>query len=222
MALVERAHGRHEADRAAAGASGCEQGGELLAGVREDGRRGHRRRGAGADGRAARSGARRVEDPAHRRGADRQQPAVGDDAVEGGARHGDVRRQRLRRVGGDVGEVGADGVDVAAHDRAGQGGVALLEGVVEGGGEQRAQGGGGVVGTGGGEQLHRLGDQGDEVVGAVGEAGVVERAALLGDPHRRGRRGRRPGARRARARPSPAVSAEDAAAQAVAGRPPCR
>ena len=88
------------------------------------------------------------------------------------------------RVGGEVGEVGADGLDVAADDRAGQRGVAVLERVVEGGGQQRAQGGGRVVGAGGGEHLHRLGDQGDEVVGAVRETGVVERALVLGHPHR--------------------------------------
>ena len=33
------------------------------------------------------------------------------------------------------------------------------------------------------EQLHRLGDQGDEVVGAVRQARVVEAAVLLGHPH---------------------------------------
>ncbi len=59
------------------------------------------------------------------------------------------------------------------------------QGVVEGGGQQRAQGAGRVGGTGRGEDLHRLGDQGDQVVGAVREAGVVERAHLLGHPHRR-------------------------------------
>ena len=50
--------------------------------------------------------------------------------------------------------------------------------------EQRAQRGGGVVGAGGGQQLHRLADQGDEVVGAVRETRVVERALALGHPHR--------------------------------------
>ena len=81
--------------------------------------------------------------------------------------------------------MGADGAEVAADDRAGQRGVALLEGVVEGGGEQRAQGAGRVRGTGRREDLHGLGDQGDQVVGAVREARVVERAHLLGHPHRR-------------------------------------
>ena len=83
----------------------------------------------------------------------------------------------------DVGEVGPHGLDVTADDRAGQGGVAHREGVVEGRGEQRAQGGGGVGGAGVAEQLHRLRDEGDQVVGAVREAGVVERALVLGDPH---------------------------------------
>ena len=41
---------------------------------------------------------------------DRQDPAVGDDPVEGVAREGDVRRQRVGRVGPDVGEVGPHGV----------------------------------------------------------------------------------------------------------------
>ena len=53
--------------------------------------------------------------------------------------------QGLRRVGGDVLEVGPDGAEVATDDRPGQRGVALLEGVVEGGGEQRAQGAGRVA-----------------------------------------------------------------------------
>ena len=83
---------------------------------------------------------------------------------------------------GDVADVRPDGLDVAAHDRAGQRRVAEAQGVVEGGGQQRAEGRRGVVGTGGPEQLHRLGDQGDQVVGAVREAGVVERALVLRHP----------------------------------------
>ena len=118
------------------------------------------------------------------RGPDRQQAAVGDDAVEGGAGEREVGVDGLRRVGCDVDQVGADGLDVAADDRAGEGGVALAQRVVEGGVEQRAQGVGGVVATGGGQHLHRLGHEGDEVVGAVGETCVVERALVLGDPHR--------------------------------------
>ena len=51
------------------------------------------------------------------------------------------------------------------------------------------------------QDLHRLGHQGDQVVGAVGETGVVERAHLLGHPDRACRRGRRRAARRPRARP---------------------
>ena len=77
-----------------------------------------------------------------------------------------------------------DGPRVAPHDRAGQRGVAVGERVVEGGGEQRAQGAGRVVGAGGGQHLHRLGHQRHQVVGAVGQARVVERAHLLGHPHR--------------------------------------
>ena len=122
--------------------------------------------------------------------------------------------QGLRRVRADVVEVGADGADVAAHDRPGQRGVAVRQRVVEGGGQQRPQGGGRVVGAGRGrEQLHRLGDQGDQVVGAVRQPGVVERALRPRAPTsaapprsatsaRRAARARRP--RRSRRRRSPA------------------
>jgi hypothetical protein len=129
-------------------------------------------------------GGRGVEDAEHLAGADGQQPAVGHGPTQGGAGHGEVRRQRLRRRGLEVGHVGADGLHVAANDRAREGRVAVLERVVEGGGQQRAERGGRVLGAGGGEDLHRLGDEGDEVVGTVGETRVVERAAVLRDPHR--------------------------------------
>ena len=85
-------------------------------------------------------------------------------------------------VRGDVGEVRADRLDVAADDRAGQRGVAVGQRVVQRRGQQRAQGGGRVGGAGLAEQVHRLGDQGDEVVRAVREARVVERAPVLLDP----------------------------------------
>ena len=179
VALVQRAHGRHEADRPAAARVPGEQRVQLLAGVR-------RATGRVVIGPRARSGRRsgrveQLEDPA---GADRQHPAVGDGPVEGGAGQGDVGRHRLRRVGLQVLEVRPHGADVTADDRAGQRGVAVVEGVVEGGGQQRPQRGGRVVDAGGGEDLHGLGDQGDQVVGAVREAGVVERAHLLGHPRR--------------------------------------
>ena len=93
------------------------------------------------------SGDRGVEQVADPRGADRHDAAVGDGAVEGGPGQGDVGAEGLRRVGGDVLEVGPDGAEVAADDRAGQGGVALLEGVVEGRGKEWAQGAGRVGGT---------------------------------------------------------------------------
>ena len=129
-------------------------------------------------------GERVVEDADELGGADRQQPPVEDGAVRRWPAPWRRTTGASRRVGGDVGEVGADGLDVAAHDRAGQRRVAVGERVVEGGGEQRAQRRGRVLGAGGAEQVHRLGDQGDEVVGAVREAGVVERALVLGHPHR--------------------------------------
>ena len=127
-------------------------------------------------------GQRLVEDLVDGEGADRHQPTIGHGAGERGPRQGDVRRQGGGGVRRDLGEVGAHGVDVAADDRTGQRSVALLEGVVERCGQQRTQGGRGVVDPGGVQQLHRLGDQGDQVVGAVGEPCVVERAHLLGHP----------------------------------------
>ena len=182
VAVVQGAHGRHEGDLLRAPAGADEQRRELLAGVREDRRGAHRL--VSLVRRLVERGRDPVEHPQHLGRADREQSAVGHGAVEGGARHRDVRRQRLRRVGDQVGEVGADRLDVTTHDRAGERGVTVLERVVEGCGEQRAQGRRGVLGTGGGEDLHRLGDQRDEVVGAVGQACVVERAAVLGHPHR--------------------------------------
>ena len=184
--VVEGAHRRHERDRLTRPARGGEQVGQLLASAREDRGRGHRRSSERAGSGAWRPdrGRGRVEDAEHLRGADRQQPAVGDGAVEGRVRHGDVGRQRLRRVGEEVGDVGPDRLDVTADDRPGQGGVAVLERVVERGGQQWPQGRGRVVGAGGRQDLHGLGDEGDEVVGAVGQACVVERAPVLGHPHR--------------------------------------
>ncbi len=165
-----------------------------VAGVREC-RGGHRRSRTGFLAAAA-SSSRRIL--AARIG--RTRPSVtARSRVARGQR--DVGRQRLRRVGLEVGEVRPHGVDVASHDRAGQGGVALLERVVEGGGEQRAQRAGRVADTRGREDLHRLGDQGDQVVGPVRQTGVVERAASARAPRWPSRRGRRRGARRSRARP---------------------
>src|SRR5207247_7947168 len=115
---------------------------------------------------------------------DGQGRAVGERAVGGGAGHGDVRRDGVGGVDGEVVEVGPHGVDVAADDRAGEGGVTVVERVVEGGSQQRPERPGRVVGTGGGQDLQGLRDQGDQVVGAVGETGVVEGAFVLGHPHR--------------------------------------
>ena len=184
VALVHRAHRADEADALAAGAAGREQVGQLLAGAREHQGHGVPQMCSRGETGASTAGQRVVEHLTDAVRADRQHPAVGDDAVERGARHGDVRGQRVRRGGGDLGEVAADGADVAADDGAGQGGVALGQRVVESGVEQRAQGGGRVLGAGSAEQLHGLGDQGDEVVRAVGQTRVVERALVLGDEHR--------------------------------------
>ena len=56
------------------------------------------------------------------------------------------------------------------------------QGVVQGGAEQRAEHPVGGLDARRTQQLHGLGDQGDQVVGAEGEGRVVERAGLLGDP----------------------------------------
>ncbi len=108
--------------------------------------------------------------------------AVGERAVGRGAGHRDIPGDRLRGVGAQLADVGGDRARVPAGDRAGQRGVAGAQGVVQGGAEQRAEHpvGGGDPGLG--QQLHRLGDQGDQVVGAQREGSVVERARLLGDP----------------------------------------
>ena len=135
--------------------------------------------GAGRDG-AGRQRCvdqRGVEDAAELGGPDGQQSPVGHDPVEGGPRQGDVRRQGVRRRRPELGDVTPHGLDVTAHDRTGEGGVALAQRVVEGGGQQGTQRAGRVVGTRGVQELHRLGDEGDQVVGAVGERGVVERCA---------------------------------------------
>ena len=99
------------------------------------------------------------------------------------------------------------------------------ERVVEGGGEQRAQRVGrvqvGVVHARRGQQLHGLGDQRDQVVGAVGQRRVVERALVLGHPHRAAAEvrdqllGHLPLA-------GAGGDPEDAARRAAAGRRPCR
>ena len=84
---------------------------------------------------------------------------------------------------GQLGEMGAHGFDVAPHDGTGQGAVAFRQGVVESGLEKRSQNGGGIVRTRGPQELHRLRDEGDQVVGAMREARVVEAPRLLGHPH---------------------------------------
>ena len=182
--------------------------------------------GAGACGRRSGTGARPpvgdgrcrggVEHPAHLRGPDRQQPAVGDGAVE---RWPGPGRRTTAASAAPSAAISARWARTVSTSPRTIGPVSAaspcVERVVERGGEQRAQGAGRVVGAGGGEQLHRLGDQGDQVVGAVGEAGVVERAHLLGHPHRRAAEVGDQAARRRRAPSSPAVSAEDAARQPV-------
>ena len=189
MALVQGTHGRHQHDRPAVLARGTQQAAPAPPGCR---RAGEVRSLAGQPlaGRGARCGRRGrpggvgglggLEHLAELGAADGQQPAVGDDAAEGRPGQRDVRRQRLGGVAGDLGEVAADGLDVATDDRAGEGGVAVGQRVVEGGGEQRAQGAGRVVDAGRRQQLGGLGDEGDQVVGAVGQRRVVERAASSG------------------------------------------
>ena len=200
VARVHRAHRADQADALVTGAVGREQAGELRAGAREH--RGHGvpqmcsrgETGASSDARDS-SSTSRIRFA--RIGSTR--PSV--------TTRSSVARAMATYDGSVCGAVAAISArwprivpDVAADDRAGQRRVAVGQRVVEGRVEQRAQGGGGVLGAGRAQQLHGLGDEGDEVVGAVGEAGVVERALVLGHEHRAGRRGRRPGARPARAR----------------------
>ena len=89
---------------------------------------------------------------------------------------------RAGRVPAQLRDVRGDRTGVAAGHRPGQGGVTGAQGVVEGRAEQRAEHPVGVLDPGLGQQLHRLGDQGDQVVRAEGEGRVVERTVLLRDP----------------------------------------
>ena len=75
--------------------------------------------------------------------------------------------------------------DVAADDRAGQRGVAVASALSSAAVSSGRSVGGRVVGARPRQQdLHGLGDEGDQVVGAVREPRVVERAPVLGHPHR--------------------------------------
>lgn len=107
---------------------------------------------------------------------------MGQGAVGGRAGHRQIAGDGLRGVLAQLGDVRGDGARVPARDGAGEGRVAGAQGVVQGGAQQRAEHPVGGLDTGRAQELHGLGDQGDQVVGAQGEGRVIERAALLGDP----------------------------------------
>ena len=75
-----------------------------------------------------------------------------------------------------------DGTGVPARHRPGQRGVAEAQRVVQRGVQQRVEDPVGVPDARVAQPVHRLVDERDEVVGAVCEGGVVQRAVLLGDP----------------------------------------
>ncbi|SCD99292.1 syndecan 1 [Streptomyces sp. IgraMP-1] len=112
----------------------------------------------------------------------RLEQALVEGAVGGGAGHREVPGDGARGVRAQLLDVGLDGPRVSAGDGAGEGGVAGAQGVVEGGAEEGAEHPVGGGDPGRAQQLHRLGDQGDQVVGAEREGRVVERTGLLRDP----------------------------------------
>ena len=77
-----------------------------------------------------------------------------------------------------------DGAGVAAGDRPVSAAVAVAQRVVERGAEQRAEQPGGSATPAAPQEVDGLGDQRDQVVGAVGQGRVVERADVLGDADR--------------------------------------
>ena len=79
----------------------------------------------------------------------------------------------------ELGEVGCHGAGVPAGDRTRETRLALAQCPVEGGGEQRAQRRTGLVHTHGGQDTHGLCDDGEQVVGAVGQGGVVARTGIV-------------------------------------------
>ena len=81
-------------------------------------------------------------------------------------------------------QVREHGAGVAAGDRAGQRAVAVAQRVVQRGGQQRAEHPLRVADPGAAQQVRGLGDQRDQVVRAVRERGVVERAGRVGHPDR--------------------------------------
>ena len=77
-----------------------------------------------------------------------------------------------------------DRVRVAPCDRAGQGGVTEPQRVVQCRAEQRPEHPARVRYSGRVQQVRRLDDQGDQVIGGAGERRVVEVPVLLVDEHR--------------------------------------
>ena len=73
---------------------------------------------------------------------------------------------------------------IRPRDRAREGCVTEAQRIVQGGTHQRTEDVGGLRDPGGAQDLCRFGDEGDQVVGAVGERGVIGDPVGLGDPHR--------------------------------------
>ena len=169
MALVQGAHGRDERR------PGRRPGGRPRAGAlellavgghdRPDAHRSVRGASAPASSSTRRSGVR----------ADRRHPAVGDDAVERGAGQREVATAACRARARRARRGGRGRSRRRRGRRAGERGVAVLEGVVEGGAEQRPQRRGRVVDAGVRSRSIASLDQRHQVVGAVRQPGVVER-----------------------------------------------
>ena len=159
--------------------------------VRREGGAGHRQRPRRERGRREAGGRTRervLEQPADLDRPDRQHPAVGHHPVEGVAGQRDVRRQRVRRDGGDLLEVGGCTVPTSPRTigpvrAASPSRRALSRAAVSSGRNVSAGSYSGSSARGRGEHLAGLGHQGDQVVGAVRERGVVERPPLLRHPH---------------------------------------
>lgn len=110
-----------------------------------------------------------------------EQP-VGERPVGRRTGHGQIARHGGGRVLAQLGDMCGDGARVAARHGAGERGVAGAQRVVEGGAQERAEHPGGSRDPGLAQQLHRLGDQRDQMVRTERQRRVVERAEVLLDP----------------------------------------
>lgn len=112
----------------------------------------------------------------------RLEQTVGERPVGRRTGHRQIARHGGGRVLAQFGDVRGDGTGVTARHGAGERGVAGAQRVVQGGAEERAEHPVRRRDTGLAEQLHRLGDQRDQVVRAERQGRVVERAGVLLDP----------------------------------------